>query len=95
MAERKAVGHRRVARDDTPPVFEPDEHDLDVGCVDHLRTTRGLPTGQVLHHPDEDTRVAPFLPAIVEGLVRPVGRRSIPLIARRSSTRGFPWLLGK
>ncbi len=80
---------------------------LEVGRVDHDGAAFALPTGQAFHHPDEDTRVAPSLPAVVEGLVWPVGRWGVPpaqtvAIDEDDPTqhpavihRGTPWLLGK
>ena len=79
------------------PHLKFDDHRLRNGCLG----------GQAIHHPGEDSHVAPPIPAIVEGLRRasflgciaPAQAIAIDednaVRARRSSTRGLPWLLGK
>lgn len=51
---------------------------VQTGRVDHDGAAFGLGAGQALHHPDEDASLTSSLPAVVEGLVRPVGRQRIP-----------------
>lgn len=50
---------------------------LEIGRGDHHGATFGLNGGQALHHPDEDARLAPPLPAIVQRLVQSIDRRLI------------------
>jgi len=48
-----------------------------VGRVDHDRFRYGFRCREPLHHAQEDTLLAPPLPAIVERLVRPIVLRRI------------------
>jgi hypothetical protein len=48
---------------------------FEIGRVDHHDAPFGVATRQAHHHPEEDARLAPPLPAIVERLVRTESRR--------------------
>ena len=50
---------------------------LEIGRVDHHRLRNGGPGGQPIHHPGEDTFVAPPLLSVVEGLRRTILLRRI------------------
>ena len=50
-----------------------------IGRIDHHELLLGRLRDETSHDPGEDTRVAPALPSVVEGLGRPIdGRRIAP-----------------
>jgi hypothetical protein len=50
---------------------------LEIGRVDHHRLRNGSFGSQTIHHPGEDSLVAPPLPPVVEGLRRAIFFRRI------------------